>query len=56
MYYVPAAAGRVQAHLHVAAMGSDLRTTVQNAGSDDAIDSDPDTIMLMTEIISIGSV
>jgi hypothetical protein len=37
-------------------MGSDLRPTGQNAGSNDAIDSDPDTIMLMTEIISLGSV
>ncbi|HRK81583.1 MAG TPA: SdrD B-like domain-containing protein [Saprospiraceae bacterium] len=33
--------------------GSDLVPTVQNAGSDDAIDSDPDTVMLMTEIITL---
>lgn len=34
--------------------GADLRPTVQNAGSNDAIDSDPDTVMLMTQIITLA--
>ncbi len=34
--------------------GSDLRPTLPNIGSNDAIDSDPDTIMLMTQVITLA--